>query len=223
MTKKLNLMRRLPMKYQAIIFDLDGVICHTDHYHYLAWKKIADELGIPFDESRNNELRGIGRMESLDILLKDYDQKMSSEEKQKYADMKNNIYRNYLSHMTPESLEQGVVEALHVIKDTGVKVAIGSSSKNAKFILEKIGLEKFFDAVVDGNMIVHTKPAPEVFSNAAKLLGIPAKDCLVVEDAKSGLEAAYNAGMDCAAIGDATQYNNSTYKIYHIRDLLEII
>jgi len=208
------------MKYKAIIFDLDGVICSTDKYHYNAWKIIADEIGVEFNETINNRLRGIGRMESLDIILESYRGKLSVEEKIKYTEKKNDYYRQSLQKMSPEDLSQEVQDTLNKVKAKGIKVAIGSSSKNAKLILKQIGLEKFFDAISDGNNITHSKPNPEVFLKASVYLGIAPQSCLVVEDAKAGLEAAYAANMDCAAIGDATRYHLATYNLNRFSDLL---
>lgn len=208
------------MNYKAIIFDLDGVICSTDQYHYHAWKIIADEIGVEFNETINNRLRGIGRMESLDIILESYRGKLSVEEKIKYTEKKNDYYRQSLQKMSPEDLSQEVQDTLNKVKAKGIKVAIGSSSKNAKLILKQIGLEKFFDAISDGNNITHSKPNPEVFLKASVYLGIAPQSCLVVEDAKAGLEAAYAANMDCAAIGDATRYHLATYNLNRFSDLL---
>lgn len=208
------------MNYKAIIFDLDGVICSTDQYHYNAWKIMADEIGVEFNETINNRLRGIGRMESLDIILESYRGKLSAEEKINCAEKKNDYYRQSLQKMSPDDLSQEVQDTLNIIKAKDIKVAIGSSSKNAKLILKQIGLGKFFDAISDGNNITHSKPNPEVFSKASDLLGIPPQLCLVVEDAKAGLKAAYAANMDCAAIGDATRYHLATYNLNSFSDLL---
>ena len=208
------------MNYKAIIFDLDGVICSTDQYHYHAWKIMADEIGVEFNETINNRLRGIGRMESLDIILESYRGKLSVEEKINYTEKKNDYYRQSLQKMSPEDLSQEVQDTLNIVKAKDIKVAIGSSSKNAKLILKQIGLEKFFDAISDGNNITHSKPNPEVFSKASDYLGIAPQLCLVVEDAKAGLEAAYAANMDCAAIGDATRYHLATYNLNSFSDLL---
>lgn len=211
------------MKYQAVIFDLDGVICSTDHYHYLAWKRLADELGIAFDETVNNRLRGVSRMASLDIILEAYNGKMTEADKLKCAELKNSYYRKYLEEMTPQDVSDDTKSTLDVIKSKGIKEAIGSSSKNAKFILEKIGLKDYFDAVSDGNNITRSKPDPEVFLKAAEYLGISPRNCIVVEDAKTGVEAALSGGMDCAAIGDAAKYNMATYNIIRLTDLIKFV
>ncbi len=211
------------MKYSAIIFDLDGVICHTDKYHYEAWKEIADRLHIPFDESINNRLRGVSRMESFNIILEKYDYEMSENDKVMYAEEKNNIYKNLLMNMSPKDLSVEVKNTLDELRNRGMKLAIGSSSKNAKFILKQIGLGDFFDAISDGNNITKSKPDPEVFLKAAELLNLPPQKCLVVEDADAGLIAANEGGMDSCAIGDAISSNIATYNLSSFNDLLVII
>ncbi|MDX9873040.1 MAG: beta-phosphoglucomutase [Clostridia bacterium] len=208
------------MKYQAVIFDLDGVICHTDRYHYLAWKKIAEEIGVDFDETANNRLRGIGRRESLEILLGSRSGEFSEEAKKEYAERKNTLYRSLLQNMSPQDLDPDVKKTLDRIRVQGIKIAIGSSSKNASLILQRIGLENYFDAVSDGANITRSKPDPEVFLKAGAYLGIEPRRCLVVEDAKAGLEAALAANMDCAAIGDAARYGLATYHLNRFTDLL---
>lgn len=208
------------MKYQAVIFDLDGVICSTDYDHYLSWKKIAGELGIPFDETMNNRLRGVGRMESLEIILGDRSGEFSAAAKIEMAERKNIYYRKQLKKLSHRDLSAEVKKTMDLIKARGIKTAIGSSSKNTKLILKQLGLENYFDAVSDGTNIARSKPDPEVFLQASAYLGIEPQFCLVVEDAKSGVEAALAANMDCAAIGDAVQYDLATYHLQQIEDLL---
>ena len=210
------------MKYKAVIFDLDGVICHTDMYHYQAWKQIADELGIYFDEEINNRLRGVSRMESFEIILERYEGTMSLEDKLGYPTRKNEAYKELLKNMSPADLSPEVKETLDGLRAKGLKLAIGSSSKNAGFILERLGLDGYFDAVSDGNNITRSKPDPEVFVKAAQLVGEASGDCLVVEDAKAGLEAAIGGGMDCAAMGDAVASGLATYDLTEFSDLLKI-
>lgn len=210
------------MKYQAIIFDLDGVICHTDKYHYQAWKKIADELDIYFDETINNRLRGVSRMESFEIILEKYEGNMPEQEKIQWAEKKNDIYKILLENMSPEDLSEEVQHTLLKLRERGMKLAIGSSSKNAKFILKQIGLGEFFDAISDGNNITKSKPDPEVFVKAAEFVKVAPEKCLVVEDAKAGLQAAIEGGMDCAAIGDAVESGLATYNMERFSDLLKI-
>ena len=210
------------MKYKAVIFDLDGVICHTDMYHYQAWKQIADELGIYFDEEINNRLRGVSRMESFEIILERYEGTMSLEDKVVYTTRKNEAYKELLKNMSPADLSPEVKETLDGLRAKGLKLAIGSSSKNAGFILERLGLDGYFDAVSDGNNITRSKPDPAVFVKAAQLVGEASGDCLVVEDAKAGLEAAIGGGMDCAAMGDAVASGLATYDLTEFSDLLKI-
>lgn len=211
------------MKYTAAIFDLDGVICFTDKYHYLAWKALADEENIYFDEKINNRLRGVSRMESLEIILERAYKVYTDEEKVAMATKKNDIYKELLVQMSPEDLPEDVAKTLKGLKEGGVKIAIGSSSKNARTILNQIGLGEAFDEISDGNNISNSKPDPEVFQKAAEMLGLDSKDCLVVEDAKAGIAAAKAGGFDCAGIGEAAEDADTTYPIQKISDLLEIV
>ncbi len=211
------------MKYKGVIFDLDGVICSTDHYHYLAWKALADRLGIYFDETINNRLRGVSRMASLEIILERYNGTLSEEEKLAAAEEKNNRYRELLKEMTPADLSPEVKNTLDAMRAKGLLLGIGSSSKNTKFILSRIGLGDYFDKISDGTNITRSKPDPEVFLKAAEYLGLEPKDCLVVEDAKAGIEAALAAGMDAAAIGDATSCGLATYNLSTFSDLLNCV
>ena len=210
------------MKYKGIIFDLDGVICSTDEYHYQAWKALADRLGIPFDRERNNLLRGVSRMQSLEIILEKSDKRYSEEEKNAFAEEKNRLYRELLAQMSPTDLSDDVKNTLETLRKSHLKLAIGSSSKNTPFILNRIGLGSFFDAVADGNCITHSKPHPEVFLKAAEMIGLPPADCLVVEDAHAGVEAAVAGGFDCAAIGDAKDDRRAQWHLAHFSDLLKI-
>ncbi len=211
------------MKYKGVIFDLDGVICSTDHYHYLAWKALADRLGIYFDETINNRLRGVSRMASLDIILERYDGTLSEEEKLAAAEEKNNTYRELLKEMSPADLSPEVKQTLDALRAKGLLLGIGSSSKNTKFILSQIGLGDYFDKISDGTNITRSKPDPEVFLKGAEYLGLEPKDCLVVEDAKAGIQAAFAAGMDAAAIGDATSCGLATYNLSRFSDLLDCV
>lgn len=211
------------MKYTAVIFDLDGVICHTDHYHYLAWKALADRLGIFFDETINNRLRGVSRMESLEIILERSEKEYTQDEKVAFAEEKNNIYKELLKNMSTADLSGEVKTTLDTLRERGVLLAIGSSSKNTRFILGQLGLGDYFDAISDGNNIVNSKPNPEVFIKASEYVGVPAEKCLVVEDALAGVQAAKAGKMDCAAIGDAATLNVATYNMKTFGDLLEIV
>jgi len=211
------------MRYEGIIFDLDGVICSTDHYHYLAWKALADRIGVPFNETDNNRLRGVSRMESLNIVLEKSDKAYSDEEKAAMATEKNDTYRKLLGQMSAADLSDEVKRALDELRARGLKLAIGSSSKNTPFILERLGLAGFFDAVADGNCITHSKPHPEVFLKAAEMIGLPPERCLVVEDAHAGVEAACAGGFDCAAMGDAKDDPRAAHHLSAFSDLLTVI
>lgn len=211
------------MEFQAIIFDLDGVICHTDEYHYLAWKSMADSLGVPFDRQVNNRLRGVSRMDSLEIILEQYTGKLSPAEKEELADQKNERYKEFLATMTPADLQEEVKTTLDTLRSRGCKLAIGSSSKNAKFILQQLGLGGYFDAISDGNNITHSKPDPEVFVKASQMLCIPPEECLVVEDAVSGAQAGHAGGMKVACVGDAAAEKAGDYNLDSFTQLLEVV
>lgn len=211
------------MKYQAVILDLDGVICFTDHYHYLAWKKIADDLETYFDEKINNRLRGVSRMESLEIILENFHGTLSEEEKYALAERKNEEYKRFLGQMTEKDLSLEVKAVLDELRGRGLKLAIGSSSKNAKFILERLGLKDYFDAVSDGTNISKSKPDPEVFLKAAEFLSIPPDKSLVVEDAKAGIQAAKSGGFDAAGLGEAGEDKMADYVLKSFKDLLKIM
>ena len=209
--------------FDAVIFDLDGVICYTDEYHYQAWKAMADSIGVSFDREINNRLRGVSRMASLDIVLEKYHGELSEAEKEELADQKNEIYKKLLAQMSPADLSDEVKSTLDELRRRGYQLAIGSSSKNAPFILRQIGLGEYFDAVSDGNNITRSKPDPEVFEKAAKMLRVGAKRCLVVEDAVSGAEAAHKGGMKAACVGDASRAGAGDYNMKSVKDLLEIL
>jgi beta-phosphoglucomutase len=212
------------MKYKAIIFDLDGVICHTDQYHYLAWKQMADKCGIYFDEIINNRLRGVSRMESLEIILENWKgEPFTQDQKKQLSNEKNEIYKELLVKMSPADLSDEVKETLDELRAKGYKLAIGSSSKNARLILSQIGLGNYFDAISDGNNITNSKPHPEVFLKASEYITHTPKECLVVEDAKAGIDAAIAAGMESAAIGDAFGYTGATYSLTSFSGLNAIL
>lgn len=220
--------KRAGKNYQAVIFDLDGVICNTDQYHYLAWKAIAEELGVYFDEKINSRLRGVSRKESLEIILELYEGVISEDQKNHYMEKKNTLYRRYLEELTEQDLDPQVKATMDAIRNRGLKLAVGSSSKNTALILERLGLKDYFDAVADGNDIAHSKPDPEVFLLASAKIKILPEHCLVVEDARAGLIAAAAAGMDSAAIGDAahcgpSQQQLAEYTLVKFADLLAIV
>lgn len=211
------------MKFKGIIFDLDGVICFTDELHYLAWKKLSDRLGIYFDKEINNRLRGVSRMQSLEIILERSKTSYTQEEKELFAVEKNAYYVESLKLMSEKDVEEDVVATLKQLKSNGVKIAIGSSSKNAKTILKQIGLIDMFDAISDGDNITRSKPDPEVFIKAAEYLGISAKDCLVVEDAEAGIDAGIAGGFKTAGLGGASKYDKTLYPLREFKDVLSIL
>ncbi|BDZ80169.1 beta-phosphoglucomutase [Claveliimonas bilis] len=188
---------------KAVIFDLDGVVVNTAKYHYLAWKKLAEELGFYFDIKHNERLKGVSRMESLRIVLETGGiQGISQKEKEELAARKNGYYLEMISRIDESEILPGIPEFLNRLKQEGIKIALGSASKSGRMILEKLNLAGQFDAIVDGNLVEKPKPDPEVFVTAARLLQIPCEQCTVVEDAAAGIEAAHAGGMKCIGIGD---------------------
>lgn len=207
----------------AVIFDLDGVICFTDKYHYLAWKEMADRIGVYFDKTINNRLRGVSRMDSLNIILEKSEKKYTQEEKEKLAEEKNAAYVKLLEKMSEADLSGEVKDTLAELRKRSYKLAIGSSSRNTKMILKQIGLDDFFDAISDGTNISNSKPDPEVFLKAAEYLSEKPIDCLVVEDAKAGIEAAYRGGFESAGLGEACEHKHVTYKMKSFCELIDIL
>lgn len=210
------------MKFKGVIFDLDGVLCFTDDYHYQAWKSLANDLNIYFDREINNRLRGVSRMASLDIVLEKSNKKYSDEEKIALATKKNDIYVKLLDNITENDCSNEVRNTLLELKRRGIKIAIGSSSKNTPKILNRLGIYSYFDAISDGNNITHSKPNPEVFLKAAQFINENPQDCLIVEDAIAGIDAGIAGGFKTAAIGDATKYDKPDYKLNKLSDLLDI-
>jgi len=210
------------MNIKGIIFDLDGVICSTDEYHYQAWKSIADDEGIYFDRKINERLRGVSRAESLEIILERAAAVYSPEEKAALMEKKNNIYRELLKNMGPGDVTEEVRSTLRELKERGYGLAIGSSSKNTRFILERTALTDAFDGISDGNMISRSKPDPEVFIKAAGILGLKNEECLVIEDAISGINAANAAGFHSVGIGPAAECDEAEFKISFFSEILDI-
>lgn len=211
------------MRYQGVIFDLDGVICFTDKFHYEAWKAMADEIGVYFDETINNRLRGVSRMASLDIILERADRTYTQEEKEALAERKNNNYKKLLEKMNPADLSKEVKTTLDTLRSMGCLLAIGSSSKNAKFILKQLGLEGYFDAISDGTNITRSKPDPQVFQMAAQFLNLRPEECLVVEDAVAGIDAAKDGGFAAAGLGEAAEYGRTDYPLNTFGNLCGIL
>jgi beta-phosphoglucomutase len=186
---------------RAAIFDLDGVIVDTARYHYLAWKRLANECGFDFTEADNERLKGVSRARSLEILLEIGGLTLDAATRLHMAAQKNEWYVDYIHHMDASEILPGAVEYLQTIRAKGIKTALGSASRNAPLILERLGLSAFFDVVVDGNKVVKAKPDPEVFLRAAQELGVPPPGCIVFEDAEAGVQAALRAGMGVVGIG----------------------
>jgi len=204
---------------KAVIFDLDGVIVDTAHYHYLAWKRLAKELGMDLTIEQNELLKGVRRMRSLEIILELGGISLNESEKERIANKKNGWFVEYVDQMKPDEIFPGVKEMLKSIRAKGIKVALASSSKNAPRVIELLKIENEFDAVVDGTMIVHTKPDPEIFLLAASKLGVAPAACVVFEDAEAGVEAAIAAGMKCVGVGSLEQLNKANIVVAKTADL----
>lgn len=216
------------MNHKAFIFDLDGVIVDTARYHYLAWQKIANQLGIEFTPEHNEELKGVSRIRSLDIILGLGKIEASQEDKNKWLHQKNEDYLAYLTDMNQSEILPGVLPVLQFLKERNQKIALGSASKNARPILEKTDIIKYFDAIVDGNDVSNAKPDPEVFLQAAQLLNALPENAIVFEDSVAGIQAANIAKMTSIGIGDANilheaQYNFEDFTFIDLQFLQSII
>jgi len=192
---------------KGFIFDLDGVIVDTAKYHYMAWKRLASELGFDFTLKDNERLKGVSRMAALDILLEIGGLSFDEHEKLSLAEKKNRWYVDYITSMDENEILPGAKQFLNEAKTAGFKIALGSASKNALTILNRLNLTDLFDAVVDGNKVSKAKPDPEVFLLAAQQLGLVPEQCVVFEDASAGIEAARRAGMKCVGVGSPEELN----------------
>lgn len=195
----------------AFIFDLDGVIVDTAKYHFLAWRNLAHALGFNFTEAQNEQLKGVSRVKSLEILLEIGKVNLSQKEKDSLLAKKNEEYLQYVNNMTEAEILPGVSNVLRFLDSNNIKYALGSASKNAQLIIDKVGLSNKFSAIVDGNAVSKAKPNPEVFLKAAEKLGVSALNCIVVEDAIAGVQAANNAQMISIGIGDCVVLNEADY------------
>jgi beta-phosphoglucomutase len=199
------------MSKKAFIFDLDGVIVDTAKYHFLAWQKIASELGIEFTPEHNEQLKGVSRVRSLDIILELGKINASQEDKNKWLIQKNEDYLSYLVNMNQSEVLEGVLPILQFLKEHNQLIALGSASKNARPILEKTNIIQYFDAIVDGNDVINAKPDPEVFLQAAKLLNVNPEDAIVFEDSVAGIQAANIANMTSVGIGEESILNEAKF------------
>ncbi|MDD2570729.1 MAG: beta-phosphoglucomutase [Bacteroidales bacterium] len=187
---------------KGLIFDLDGVVVNTAVYHFQAWNRLANSLGFEFTEEDNERLKGVSRMESLNILLEIGGLTLPTKEKLRLASVKNEWYKEFINQMTASEILPGVTNFIDLVKSHGYQTALGTASRNAPLILERIGMQKTFDAIIDGNQVTKAKPDPEVFLKASAALNLEPSQCVVFEDAIAGLEAAHRAGMKCIGVGD---------------------
>lgn len=201
------------IRVEALIFDLDGVLVDTAKYHYLAWQRLAGELGFDFTKEQNERLKGVSRMRSLAILLEIGGLKVEAAEQEALASRKNAWYLEYITKMDEAEVLEGVTSFLLETKAQGLKIALGSASKNAELILQQVGLKDYFDVLVDGNMVRQAKPDPEVFLLASALLKVDPRHCVVFEDAKAGIEAAKRGNMRAIGVGDAENLKEASFVI----------
>lgn len=192
------------MKTKAFLFDLDGVIVDTAKYHFLAWQKLAHSLGIEFTEHDNEQLKGVSRVRSLELILALGQKTADETEKEQWLVQKNEDYLGYIQNMQEDEILPGVMDVLNYLRSKNQRIALGSASKNARLILEKVRLLPYFDAIIDGNSVTNAKPDPEVFLQGARAVGIAAENAVVFEDAAAGIEAANAAGMYSIGIGEAS-------------------
>lgn len=208
---------------KAIIFDMDGVLVHTDNLHRLAWQQLADKFGVKFTAEMNNRMRGLSRIDSLEIVLEQCPQTFSAEQKAAFLEEKNQNYLALCAEMTEKDLSPQVGPTLLALKKMGLKLAVGSGSKNTHYILQKVKLEDYFDAITSGNEIAHGKPDPEVFLNVANKLQVAPCECGVVEDAESGISAALACGMTTFAFGEVTKCNKAHFNLQNLSDLIAYV
>lgn len=201
------------MKHKGLLFDLDGVIVDTAKYHYIAWKEIAEELGIDFTEKDNERLKGVSRMRSFEIVLEVGKKSMSEEKKEAYCEKKNEVYLSYIKKLEDNEILPGVKDFLEDVKKKGYKIALGSASKNSRLILDRLHLTGVFDEIIDGTKTSKAKPDPEVFVLGAEALGLACEECIVFEDAVAGIEAAHAGGMQAVGIGSRERLPEADFNI----------
>ena len=190
------------MKIQACLFDLDGVIVDTAKYHYQAWRRLANSLGFDFSEKENEQLKGVSRVRSLEIILEMGGVQKTEAEREALAAQKNEWYLEFINEMTPAEILPGVVDFLDDLREAGIRIGLGSASKNAPRILDRIELTAYFEAIIDGNKTTRSKPDPEVFLKGAEELHIQPQHCVVFEDAPKGIDAALNGGFYAIGVGE---------------------
>lgn len=219
-------------KLKAVIFDLDGVITDSAKYHYLAWKALADELGIDFDEAYNEKLKGVSRMESLELILANGNacDKYTDQEKFQMAEKKNDNYKELIKQITPADILPGVFDFLKELRSHGIKIALASVSKNAPFILKQLELESFFDYVADAAKVPNAKPFPDIFLAGMNAFGLEPQECIGVEDARTGVEAIHRAGMKAVGVGTPSEMEDAdlitttaSLKLNVIKDALNML
>ena len=209
---------------KAFLFDLDGVIVDTAHFHYLAWKDLAKELGFDFPIEHNERQKGVSRMESLEVVLEVGNIKgLTEDEKVELATRKNNRYLEYIEKIDESAILPGIIDTLKRIKEADYKVALGSASKSGRLIIDKVGLSEYFDEIVDGNLVTKAKPDSQVFLKGAELLKIDPKECTVIEDAQAGIKAAKSANMRCIGIGSCENLIGADVLISSTKNLVDVI
>ena len=207
------------MRTAACIFDLDGVIVDTARYHFLAWKKLTDQLGIHFTEEDNERLKGVSRTASLEIILEIGNIKTDDSTKLEYATLKNKWYTDFISKMTPDEILPGSLDFIKELRKANIRVAIGSASKNTPLILKRVGILELFDAVADGNIVSKAKPDPDIFIKAAEMVNVKPRKCVVFEDAVAGVQAALNAGMMCIGVGSPKILIKAHYVVSGLKEM----
>lgn len=205
--------------FSAFVFDLDGVVVDTAKFHFLAWQEVAAELDIPFSEADNEKLKGVSRIASLSLILAQGQRNLPDLAFQQYLDKKNRLYLDYIQTLNQDDVLPGVKRLIESARAKGILIALGSASKNARAILDRLELTPLFDTIVDGNIVSRAKPHPEVFLNAAENLSVTPTSCLVFEDAASGVEAAKSANMFCIGIGDDAQLGQANYVFDSFKNL----
>ena len=208
--------------HKGLLFDLDGVLVDTAKYHFLAWKQLADELGIPFTAQDNERFKGVSRTRCMEILLELGSRTMPEEEQNFYRDKKNQTYVSYIQNMGDEEVLPGVTDFLRDAKSRGYAIALGSASKNSGLILDRLHLTKYFDAIVDGTKVSRAKPDPEVFLQGAAELGLPPQKCIVFEDAVAGVQAAHAGGMQVVGIGSRQALPEADLNLPGFQNIVDI-